>query len=99
MNEGQTIRLLIAEDNVADVLLMSEALRDLCSVPVQITTAADGERALSLLTSGAQFDVVILDLSLPKVSGFKVLEKYQPKYPPTVVFSSSWNEDDSKLAL
>jgi len=99
MSEGRTIQLLIAEDNVADVLLMSEALRDLCAVPVEIKTVPDGEQALSLLKIGATFDVVILDLSLPKINGFTVLEKYQAHYPPIVVFSSSWSEADSKRAL
>jgi two-component system response regulator len=99
MGEGRTIRLLIAEDNVADVLLMTEALRELCAVSVEIKTVSDGEQALSLLKTGMKFDVVILDLSLPKIDGFTVLERYRSHYLPIVVFSSSWNEADSNRAL
>lgn len=99
MSDAQIVRLLIAEDNVADVLLMTEVLRNLCAVTVEITKASDGERALSLLTTGAKFDVVILDLSLPKIDGFTLLERCRPQSLPIAVFSSSWNEADSERAL
>ena len=99
MGEGRTIRLLIVEDNVADVLLMREALLDACPLPVEITTAQDGERALSLLRAGAKFDVIFLDLNMPRVDGFEVLEQCQPKHAPIVVFTSSWNHADMKRVL
>ena len=99
MGEGRTIRLLIVEDNVADVRLMREALRDACPLPVEITTAQDGERALSLLRAGAKFDVIFLDLNMPRVDGFEVLEQCQPEHAPIVVFTSSWNDADMKRAL
>lgn len=99
MSESRRIRLLIIEDNVADVLLMREALRELCSMPVEITSVPDGEQALTVLKEGADFDVVILDLALPKMDGHTFLERYRAHFPPIVVFSSSWNNDDSKRAL
>src|SRR5690242_21065695 len=99
MSESRRIRLLIIEDNVADVLLMREALRELCSLPVEITSVPDGEQALGVLKEGTEFDVVILDLALPKMDGHTFLERYKSHYPPIVVFSSSWNNDDSKRAL
>ena len=90
---------MIVEDNVADVLLMREAIREICPCPVEITTVSDGEQALSILTSGLKCDVIILDLSLPKMDGHTFLELYKTNHPPIVIFSSSWNEADSKRAL
>jgi CheY-like chemotaxis protein len=99
MNSTKTIRLLIVEDNIADIVLMCEALQEFCASPFEITTAANGEEALSLLSEGAKFDVVILDLNLPKVSGHAFLERYKSSYPPIAVFTSSWNDDEGKRAL
>ena len=90
---------MIVEDNVADVLLMREAIRELCPCPVEIRTVSDGEQALSILKSGLKCDVIILDLSLPRMDGHTFLERYKSPYPPIVIFSSSWNEADSKRAL
>ena len=99
MSESRKIRLLIIEDNVADVLLMREALRELCSFVVEVRSVPDGEEALALLKQGTEFDVVILDLALPKMDGHTFLERYRSHFPPIVVFSSSWNNDDSKRAI
>jgi CheY-like chemotaxis protein len=99
MDSAKTIRLLIVEDNIADIVLMCEALQEFCASPVEIITAADGGEAFTLLSEGAVFDVVILDLNLPKVSGHAFLERYKPSYPPIAVFTSSWNDDEAKRAL
>ena len=99
MGEEKIIRLLIVEDNVADVLLMREALREFCPFPVEITTAEDGQSALSILQSGEKFSVIILDLNMPKIDGFVVLEQSGPTVGPIIVFTSSWSDKDSKRAL
>lgn len=68
---------------------------------MEITVAEDGEKGLSLLTQGrVQPDLVILDLSLPKVSGVSLLEQYHPKETaPVIVFSSTWSETEIRQAL
>ena len=99
MEQSKSIRLLIVEDNIADVLLMREALRDYYNAPVEVTSVTDGAEALALLNSGTKFDVLILDLNLPKVSGFEFLERYKTTYPPIVVFTSSWSDYDERRAL
>lgn len=67
--------------------MVEEALK-VCSVPVQLSVAMDGEVALSLLAKEeAKPDVVILDLNIPKVSGICVLKQYQPKEAPPWSFS------------
>ena len=69
------MRILLAEDNPADVYLIEEALRE-NGVEFDMTVAEDGEQALTMLADPArQLDVVLLDLNMPKRGGSEVLEK------------------------
>src|SRR5713101_10149629 len=82
---------------------MLSALRDAKRSP-EIHLAADGEEALALLNRVGRHivaplpDLVLLDLSLPKVDGYEVLEamKADPvlRRIPVVVISSSSREID-----
>ncbi len=92
--------ILLVEDAPGDTLLIKEAL-ETCAVPVALTVAEDGEKALTLLTEGeVKPDLVILDLNIPKVSGHLVLEQYHPtEKPPVVVFSSTWSKLDIDRAM
>ena len=94
------VAILLIEDNPGDAFLVERALQ-ICAIPADITLAPDGERALSLLMQERiNPDLIILDLSIPKVSGISVLKEYQPKEkPPVIVFSSTWGQIDIRLAL
>lgn len=54
-----------------DITLTRQALSD-CSIPHKMIAALDGAEGLAQLRQG-DFDVVILDLKMPKVDGFEVL--------------------------
>ena len=86
------IEVLLVEDNPGDTLLTFQAF-DQSPTLVKFHLARDGEQAL-LLLRGKTFepDLIILDVNLPKLTGFDVLEKYHPNNVPVVVFSSSWNQ-------
>lgn len=91
--------VLLVEDNPADVRLVKESLREY-SAEIHLTVAVDGERALQLLTDGSlQPDLVILDLNLPKINGFTVLEQYTLRTGPIVVFSTTRDPSDIQKAL
>jgi chemotaxis family two-component system response regulator Rcp1 len=90
-------RLLLVEDNPGDVGLIREAIRT-SQVPIECTVARDGEVGLAYLRN-SRFDLVILDLNLPRCDGAVVLQTYgpPPDAPPIVVFSSSHRYLDREL--
>ena len=91
------IELLVVDDNAAETLLLLYALEG-SSRPVKYHFAKDGTEALQMLNQRS-FDLVILDLNLPGLSGYDVLEQMDPKSVPVVVFSVSSNEADARRAL
>jgi two-component system alkaline phosphatase synthesis response regulator PhoP len=62
-------RILLVEDEPALTLILSDALS---SEGYVVETAADGERGFQL-ASGEYFDLLILDVGLPKKNGFDLL--------------------------
>jgi CheY-like chemotaxis protein len=95
------LEILHVEDNPGDVDLLAEVLGAL-SVRTSITVARDGVEALERLASGSAtgrpFDLVFLDLNLPRKHGREVLAEMKAspdlKHLPVVVLSSSEAERD-----
>ena len=96
------LRILLAEDNIADVLLVQKALEE-HRIAHELHVVRDGAEALAFLARMGQGqlpcpDVVLLDLNLPKVDGSTVLSAFR-RYPqcvdtPVVVVTSSDAELD-----
>ncbi|MDR2707043.1 MAG: response regulator [Planctomycetaceae bacterium] len=70
-------KILIADDNLANVELLDAFLADF---DYQIETAADGAETLEKVASFSP-DLILLDIMMPKLSGFEVCEqlKSNPK--------------------
>ena len=97
--ERGPLRVLLVEDNTADALLFHGALQEI-PLKVEVELAHDAEKALVLLSDNSfKVDLVVLDLNLPKFSGYQVLERYTRKSVPVVVFTSSRSEVDARCAL
>ncbi|HEY8780791.1 MAG TPA: ATP-binding protein [Mucilaginibacter sp.] len=60
------LRMLIAEDNPVNVLLMKKLLSRWSIIP---TIAENGERAIEILQYG-NFDIILMDLQMPVLNGF-----------------------------
>jgi chemotaxis family two-component system response regulator Rcp1 len=86
--------VLLVEDNAGDALLVGQVLAEYPR-PVHLRIARDGEQALQILGEpGFKPDLVILDLNIPRVSGYTVLASYLPRKTPVVVFSACQSEAD-----
>ncbi|HKR30436.1 MAG TPA: HAMP domain-containing protein [Terriglobales bacterium] len=92
-------KLLIVEDNPAEQLSITTLLGD---NDIDVTVVDNGTEALSQLGED-QFDCVVLDLRLPDMSGFEVLEKLRDNTKlaelPVVVFTGKElsAEEDARL--
>jgi CheY-like chemotaxis protein/signal transduction histidine kinase/HAMP domain-containing protein len=92
-------RLLVVEDNAAEQLSISELLGH---DDIEIEAAQSGQEALTALRR-EPFDCVVLDLRLPDMSGFDVLQELQKENPlsevPVIVFTGRElsAEEDAQL--
>jgi CheY-like chemotaxis protein len=92
-------RLLVVEDSPAEQLSIRELLG---YDDIDVFIAATGEEALALITQ-EPFDCVVLDLRLPDMSGFDVLERLRENPLvsdlPVVVFTGKElsPEEDARL--
>ena len=64
-------KILIADDNQQNVELLEAYLSD---IECTIETAADGEETLQKVRGDAP-DLILLDIMMPKISGFEVCRK------------------------
>ncbi|MGI9543768.1 MAG: response regulator, partial [Cyclobacteriaceae bacterium] len=73
------INILVVDDEPVNQTVLANFL---ISSRFKITPALNGEDALKALESGQKFDLVLLDIMMPKMSGFEVCQKIREKYLP-----------------
>ena len=98
------IRILWAEDNIGDILLIKEAFR-YAGLSYQLNVVKDGAEAMDFLLRRGRFsrshrpDLVILDLNMPKKSGREVINDIKADTSlsdiPLVVLTSSTADRDA----
>lgn len=96
MKETEKKKILIIEDEKP----LAHALElKLSHEGFDIVATSSGAEALTLLSDGA-FDLVLTDLIIPGVDGFKVLETIQEKKMkiPVIVMTNLNQEEDRKRA-
>ncbi len=92
-------RLLVVEDNLAEQLSIRELLGH---DDIEVSVAADGAEALAAISQNT-YDCVVLDLRLPDMTGFEVLERLRDTPSasdlPVVVFTGKElsPEEDARL--
>lgn len=102
MNRGS---ILLVEDKADDEMLILRSLKK-SNIANEVVVARDGAEALDyLFGTGARSGhgplapvVVLLDIKLPKIDGFEVLERVRrdarTRSIPVVMLTSSDDEDD-----
>jgi CheY-like chemotaxis protein len=100
-------RVLLVEDNDADVRLTREALRE-AGETVRLSAVGDGEQAIAYLrreggfTDAPRPDLVLLDLNLPRKNGLEVLDELRADPAlapiPVIVLTSSAAQTDVEAA-
>jgi HAMP domain-containing protein/CheY-like chemotaxis protein/signal transduction histidine kinase len=95
----RTRRLLLVEDDAAERMSVTELLG---AQDVEIESAGSGEQALKLMRERT-FDCVVLDLRLPDMTGFELLDEVQ-KDPqlcetPIIVFTGRELSEEEEAEL
>ena len=99
---GAMPRILLVEDNAADIGLVREALLE-HSVRCELTVITDGEHAIAFIDDAdagkhACPDLIILDLNLPKKPGKEVLSRIRSstvcRDAKVIVLTSSDSQKD-----
>lgn len=89
--------ILVVEDNIANLELFLCLLESQGYKP---EVAMDGERALELVSNSC-FDLIILDIKLPKIDGFEVLKrlKKSPNLNTPVIVVTACATDENKRKI
>jgi CheY-like chemotaxis protein len=86
--------LLVEDDNFLSELLSKKLMESKASV----MRAADGEEAIKMIKSNPKFSLILLDLMLPKIGGFEVMEAINadPKIAgtPIIILSNLGQKND-----
>jgi CheY-like chemotaxis protein len=97
----KTVRIVVIEDNPADVLMVKKALREK-GLKFQVSCFDNGDKALKALSrqDGKIPDLILLDLNLPTIEGIAVLIKIRnmPRLfgVPVVILTSSESSSDMR---
>ncbi len=102
-SEAEAVEILLVEDNLGDVRLTIEALKD-AKLANRLHVAEDGVKAVEFLQKTGPYadaptpDLILLDLNLPRKDGREVLEeiKTDPELRriPVVVLTTSTVDED-----
>jgi PleD family two-component response regulator len=74
------LRVLIAEDNMVNVMLMKKLLGKWNITP---TIAENGERAVEFMQYG-NFDIILMDLQMPVMNGFDASKEIRKMADPKI---------------
>lgn len=87
-------RVLVIDDDMYDSEMYSMSLE---SAGYDVDVATDGGYGYKLLTQN-NYDVVLLDLMLPIMSGSEILEKWRENHPkgpiPKIIILTNYEQDD-----
>lgn len=99
--------VLLVEDNMGDVLLIQEGMREIQS-NAHLNIVRDGREALAFLHHQPPFtdppnpDLILLDLNLPRMNGHEVLAQIRAderlKLIPVIVLTTSEAPEDVRRA-
>ncbi|MBQ4839725.1 MULTISPECIES: hybrid sensor histidine kinase/response regulator [Pseudoalteromonas] len=63
-------RVLVVDDNALNLVITNKMLAAFCTT---IEQASDGYEALQVINTSEQFDLILLDINMPKMNGYEVL--------------------------
>lgn len=86
------LRILLVEDSKGDALLIKQAIKEAMPDAHSIAVATKLEEGLKML-SAQEFDMALLDRSLPDAQGFDGLHNLQTMAPELPIVYLTGNQD------
>lgn len=83
--------ILIVEDDEAIANLLYMDLRD---EGYRCTIASDGKTAADMLVDIAKYDLILLDIMLPEIDGYELLEYIKPTGTPVIFLTAKGTVND-----
>ncbi len=99
MSESKDYKILVVDDSTTNVVLLEAILDEKGYI---IETALNAKEAYSIIEKETP-DLILLDLLMPKISGFEFLEEIRKnqktKNTPVIVVSALTDEDNIEKIL
>lgn len=94
MTDDRPAHILVVEDDSALRELLADALR---SAGYEISIATHGITASQMLRDAGTVDIVLLDIGLPFIDGWQILEHMENRHRPAVIVISARGEESDKV--
>lgn len=96
--DGTGHRILVIDDDLAIRVLLQAVLR---RMKFDVEVAEDGQVGLDKIRGDGQYDLVLLDLMMPRVNGYEFIERVQSempeKKPHIIVFTAAGKRGVEKI--
>jgi CheY-like chemotaxis protein len=96
--DGTGHRILVIDDDLAIRVLLQAVLK---RMQFDVSLAEDGAAGLEKLSEGPPFDLILLDLMMPRVNGYefidRIAENYPDQRPHIVVFTAAGKRGVEKI--
>lgn len=91
--EQKKKKILIVEDeaDIAEILMYN-----VCKQGYEAEVANDGEKGLALALSG-KFDLILLDVMLPKIDGFEICRRVRSRLETPIIMLTAREEENDKI--
>lgn len=76
--DGTGRKILVIDDDLAIRVLLQAVLR---RMKFEVELAEDGSAGLERLRQNGRFDLILLDLMMPKVNGYEFIENLSREFP------------------
>jgi signal transduction histidine kinase/CheY-like chemotaxis protein len=90
-------KILIAEDEEFNFIILNELLEP---TKIEIIRAFDGQQVLDILENDNNFNLILLDIQMPKISGYDLCPIIKTKYPNLKIIAQTayvMSEDIEKM--
>jgi len=87
-NDLRGYRILIAEDNIINMMIAKKMLEDW---KAEVIPAENGAKALDILAKDSAFDIILLDLEMPEVDGYTAIKEIRRSHAeiPAIAFTAA----------